>query len=124
MLATWKDIQRWGMPVIFGDQRNLGVYTPSLLYVSPTLQLPAQGQLCLLGEHLFGSMATPDKNASEKNFSHTLVFHQLLLEHKVRHVYNDTIGVDHAWFTGWVPAALDCLLSGTAQDSRLRVERD
>jgi hypothetical protein len=98
------------MPPVFGTPANLQHYLPSVLYSSPQFNLGAKTRICLLGEHYFGNMATPHASSSA-NYSHIASFHALLEARLIPHVYNDTINVNHAWNTGWVPAALHCLES-------------
>jgi hypothetical protein len=119
MLRNWTDIQRWDMPSVFGTPENLQLYLPSVLYSDPSTltKLGSQPRLCLLGEHYFGSMATPHGNDSNlmlsvaANFSHTKSFHELLARNSIPHVFNNSLDVNHAWNTGWVPSALECLVT-------------
>ena len=94
----------WDMGRQFGDDMNLRHYCPAGLFRAQARHFHARPRLVLLGEDAFGRSPDP-------KYDHTVWAHETMASLGIQHFYNDDVRVKHVWGSGWVPVAVDALVS-------------
>jgi len=89
---------KWGSAKHFGSKEHASTYVPINLvkkYAAELSKNPAK--MVILGSSLYGK--------------DTKAFHNLLEELKIPHVYNNDLKFKHHWESGWLPKALELLMT-------------
>lgn len=111
--CQWLQGDMWGMMANFGDCQTWKANSPVEL-VRAGAGAAISGRLWLGGQHYFGNMCSAHSCAQAPGapFNHTVQFHQLLVNHSVSHLFDDTLDPGrHEWSWLWLRPAMDSLLN-------------
>lgn len=96
----------FGMEALFGTPAQLDAYRPDLLANQADGEFKERTRLVLGGEKLWGTMRQPPGGRS-----HTVVFHELLTQNGVKHVYRPDLAAPHTWNAAWAGPLLEDLMA-------------
>ena len=102
MATNWAN---YGMHQHFGTMDNFHAHHPMELLRSQGKPFKSRTRLVLLGERNFGPQQAP------QNQTHTSSAHALMTELGIKHFYSNSFTNEHRWDSGWVPGAIDALMS-------------
>ncbi len=105
MLDEW--VPRWGMDAHFGTRENFEQYRPARLFTLQAQHFRSRQRLVLLGEQAFGDAP----NGQFKPKGHTVRAHEEMERLGIQHYYDDSLRCEHHWDGGWVPSAIEALMT-------------
>jgi len=95
----------YGMGAVFGTQERLDEFRPHLLAAKQAAHFRGRPRLVLAGEKAWGTMIPTAAGGS-----HTAEYHALLDQHRIAHVYDDTLRCEHKWLAAWMEPVLATLV--------------
>ena len=93
------------MERVFGTTAQLDAFRPDLLVVKNKKQFQEKSRLVLTGEMSWGRLRPAPGGGS-----HTVEFHKLLVQHGVKHHYDNNLRFPHRWDARWMQPTLEALL--------------